>query len=763
VLPVSRARLQERIQRLLSPTFVVDSTAGLDITDPRVLGSYLDAWQELSTNIARYNTLAKSGSGTADELSGLMEYLYDQSPMSDSSAVSPDFQAALRSSQAPTVAVTPEMAGAVMRRSVAMIRRIAEAASKQLEPRATPQLERAVNPEADLLALRRVAALVDLADAKRGLVASVTDSGMFGVALAHSIQDSINLQLQLVATRVSRDSLAPEPAAERLKRVIAALFQYRFMEPVEGRSVNSELRASQRMRFDVGRLELALALRGEYVQGLVTVGEAFPGQVPDRIKRALETQLRDRVIDVAASSQRFLVNDTIAVEDTIEIPVASANLDGAASRLSRLAGVLDTMKAHDEGVHLLVAAQRQAERVIALAQREYDRQNYFAPHVDAIARWQGVLPFSFAYMGVGDSLALSTSLYRPQGAMTTLAHNVAPAVNYLKAYGGDSVRAVRLVAAWDAVVASVQKFDRGDPTSSAAVLRTYIRQTLGVTDLAACSAVGTQPDSMRSAVDLFEIRRREGRAAAIGRCVPGGSAPGVALYRRMRGLFQSQLAGRFPFVDSSGVASAPDADPAAVRELFRLYDALRRSGDVEIRSDPRLAEPAKSAIVFLDQLAKVRPFMAAFIDSGTVHRVPEYALLIGAGDDAREEPWRYGDSVVVGFTVRDSAEQPEFTPAGGWSPLRYVQRHGSVPVRFFHPDTKLELAIPVFPSSAPEIGGGAAPRPAAATVPASGTGTKTAAPSTATKTAPSTTAPTRSKAAPPATKTRVPAARRSRP
>jgi type VI secretion system protein ImpL len=767
VLPVSRARLQERVKRLLSPAFASDSLHGLDIADPRALTSYLDAWQELSANIARYNALARPGTGDAEDLSGLMQYLYDQSPFADSAEVSPDFVDALRGAQAPTLGVTADMANSVMRRSVAMIRVIAEAASRQLAPRATPQAERAVNPQDDLLALRRVAALVDLTDAKHGLVASVTDSGMFGVGLAHAIQDSIDAQLQLIATRIARDSLAPEPAAERLKRVITVLFEYRFMEPVEGRSVSNELRANQRMRFDLGRLELALALRGEYVQGLVTVGEAFPGQVPDRIKRALETQLRDRVIDVAASSERFL-NDSLAVDDTVEVQLAAANLDGVASRINRLAGVLDTMNARDEGTHLHVAAQRQAERVMAIAQREYDRQNYFAPHTDAIARWQGVLPFSFAYMNVGDSLALSTSLYRPQAAITTLAHNVAPAVSYLKAYGSDSVRAVRLLATWDAVVSAVQKFDRGDPTSSAAVLRSYLRQTLGVTDLAGCAAIAAQPDSVKSAVDLFEVRRREARASASGRCVPGGSASGVRTYRAMRALFESRLAGRFPFVDSVNVLGAPDADPAAIRELFRLYDGFRRAGDVELRSDPRLVDPAKNAIAFLDQLAKVRPFVAAFVDSGTVHRLPEYALLIGAGEDVREEPWRYGDSVIVGFASTDSGDEPVFTPGGGWSPLKYVMRHGQMPVRFFHPDTKLELAVPVFPSSAPEIIMGGPARPAAAATGVTGTktatpttGTKTVAPAPGTKTAPSTKAPMASKTPPRATK--APARRRGRP
>src|SRR5205085_4946961 len=102
-------------------------------------------------------------------------------------------------------------------------------------------------------------------------------------------------------------------------------------------------------------------------------------------------------------------------------------------------------------------------------------------------------------------------------------------------------------------------------------------------------------------------------------------------------------------------------------------------------------DAARNAMAFLDQLAKVRPFVAPFVDSGTVHRLPEYALLIGAADDAREEPWRYGDSVIVGFASTDSGDAPIFTPGSGWSPLRYAMRHGQVPLRFFHPDTKLEL------------------------------------------------------------------------
>jgi hypothetical protein len=43
---------------------------------------------------------------------------------------------------------------------------------------------------------------------------------------------------------------------------------------------------------------------------------------------------------------------------------------------------------------------------------------------------------------------------------------------------------------------------------------------------------------------------------------------------------------------------------------------------------------------------------------------------------------------------------------GGWAPLRYVmeRQDTTAGIRFFHPETKIELYLPpVFPSLAPEI------------------------------------------------------------
>jgi type VI secretion system protein ImpL len=130
------------------------------------------------------------------------------------------------------------------------------------------------------------------------------------------------------------------------------------------------------------------------------------------------------------------------------------------------------------------------------------------------------------------------------------------------------------------------------------------------------------------------------RAALLGRCHPSGSGDAVAAYDRMRNVFVNKLAGRYPFVDSTR-ANAPDADPAAVREFYQLFDQFARSHDVMLRSDPRVAPNARAALAFLDQVGAARPFLSPFVDSAATRRSPEYAFVIeplAAGATAELQP-----------------------------------------------------------------------------------------------------------------------------
>ena len=615
---------------------------------------------------------------------------------------SADFENALKQASAPKIVVSPAMAASVVNRAASLLSSVATSAAQQLAPRGTPQALRAINPDDDLSALFGLAALVDVVDPKRGLVASVSDSAILGVRIARMVEDSVQAQLRFVAARLRADTLSPSEAADSLKHAMTELFKSRLMLPRENRTVTADITPNQRLRWDVGRLELALAMRNEFLQSLLVLNNAFPNQPQERLRRALEVQLRVRAIDAAASAQRWTPS---VAESNLEIRGEDANLDAATTRLLNLSIMFDSLGAGPEGRKLIEAGARQAVHTLAMAQALVDRSRPFYPQTGRIAVWNGVLPFSFPALGVSDSLMFQTTLINQTTDMRTLAHDVAHALRFLRLREVDPAHLTPLVTQWEEIASSVARYERGDYTSTLGTLHRYIRESMTLSDLASCAAVASQPDldpDIR-AMDVFAVRRRQYYAAMLGRC--GGNQTSIVMaYQRLRNTFSQRLAGRFPFVDSVQASFAPDADPAAVRDFLREYDAFASAAEVSMRSNPAFAQPAKAVMAFLDQVASTRPFFGPVseIDRG----LPEYGVAVHADDSDWSTRWRWGDSLHISTLVDSLGNERQMFVRGGWAALRaWATNHDSTAsIRFFHPRTAVELVPPKqFPSVAPEI------------------------------------------------------------
>lgn len=735
VLPVTRQRLEERAARLLGTS--EDGTAAgsvalsadeFDASDPRSLTSYLSDVRTLSRNIARYNSLADSTSGNVAELWALLDYLFGEQISSDSGLATSDFEDALKHASGPRIVVPPAVAATVVNRAVGMVSALGDRATRQLAPR-TAAAERAISPEDDLEALNGLAAFVTLLDPKAGVVATVSDSAILGMPLARVVEDSIAARFRRLALQLVRDSIShPDSSAARLRSAIGRLYAHRMMDRTEGRNIAADIRPNERLRWDIGRLELALALPSEFQQAVATIAVGLPRQGPERMRRALEVQLRARSIDVAASAQRFTAVN--ASQDPLqEVRSAGLNLEAAAPRLVRLAQSFDTLQAAAEGRRLLGAGARQAEHALAEAQRIFDGWTYFSPQTARIAAWVGHVPLSAAALGIPDSTERVVTLIRYTSDVRTLGSAVAPAIRYLRQPGiGESLRVPALVSRWEAIATAAQRYERGEASSTLGMLVYFVRDGMGMTDLASCTAKASEPDTTKPSTDVFVIKRRQFRAALVSRCGTGGATAAVASYQRLRTLFQTRLAGRYPFVDTALTPRAAEAEPSAVREFFRQYDAFRIVDDVALRSHPSLSQTARVAIAFVDQLAPVRALAAPFADSGSIRAAPAYSLLATASisadslptylldlevggrqatieDTPLEHMWRAGDSVRVILSPLDTAKARTLYAAGGtWAGLRFAQRPPTgMIVRAYHPDTKIELAVPVFPGSAPEI------------------------------------------------------------
>ena len=725
VLPVTRQRLLERAASLLgsgdpSVAYVPD---GLESGDPLAVPRYLNDVRELSRNIERYNALADSTTGGFQDLSALLEYLFAERIAKDTTLATPEFEQALRRAHAAPIGVSTRMAASVIQRATRVVASIAGSAGRQLAPRRNPD---SIDPERDLAALQGLGALVELVDGERSVMATVGDSAILGVRLAGVVRDSIAAHLQLAAVRIAPDTLAPDSSARRLRNVIGQLFRYRLMQPIEGRNVMGKIGPAERLRWDIGTMELALSLHSEFFQAVVSTADAFPGQDPVRLQRALELQLRDRAVDVAAASQRF--TPFAAVDDVVaEIRAQSLNLEGASSRLARLVEMLDTLGAEDEADLLLDAAARQGEQVLALAQMTLDRNRWLAPDGAGIAAWRGVLPLSFAALGTGDSLQFHTTLLRHETELRTLAHAIAPALRALRVPAVQSaLGAPGMVERWESVHNAVLKYERGDYTSTMGALHRYLAGELMVHSLDDCRDIASMPESSVPSSDIFVTRMRQFAVAVAARCVPGASASAVASYQRLRSYFQTRLAGRYPFVDTASTTRV-EAVVSDVRDFVRQYDVFAVAGEPALRSDPTLAHTARASVTFLEQLEAVRPLLSALDAAARRDPVFTYGMTVAAGalldslntasvdvrvgdrqvaldHTAESFVWTSGEAISAVLTPFDPVQARTLASyAGPWAALRFLQRPAGMDIKLFHPETNLALPVPVFPVTAPEI------------------------------------------------------------
>ena len=691
VLPVSRQRLVERIDRLVGDTAAV--------AEPRALIEYLNEVKTLSRHIAMYNNLATRDSGSVTQLAQLLDYLFGERPLEgDSTYTSEDFQVALREASAARIVMTPDMVRSVRSRSVGLVTQVARSAGEQLAPGVN---DREINPEADLEALRGLRALVDLSDRQRGLVATVSDSAIFGIKLARMVEDSIAAELRMAGLRIFRDTVAPAEAESRLRGMVRQLFALRLMETSSADDVRAEIEPGEQLRWDVGRLELVPAMRAEIERAMMVMLEAMPTRPRDRFTRAFDLQLRMRAVDAAASAQRFV---PVSADTLAELRATAANLDLAASRVFRVAAVLDTLGLRDQGRRLTAAAARQAEQTLVLAQTLWDKGRYYQPATDVIARWNGLIPVNHAAMGIvdTDNLKLVAALATNFASAQMLSRETAPAIRVLRRATADSTRLPKLLAEWESITSAVEKFERGDLSgSSLAALQTYIRDVMVARDIESCAAIATAADTGR-ATDIFQVRRRQFRMAMAGRCADGGTAAATA-YQRLRSTFNTRVAGRYPFVDSTRAATAPDVDLFSLREVLRQYDSFVAAGyNAAMRSDPRLQLAARPAMDFLDQLERVRAVFASVVDNE--RRPPSFLILHADGDELRQERWVYGQPVRALSAAPDSTGmKAEVVVSGPWSALRAAQRKDIERVRLLQSDTHITVALPVFPSAAPEI------------------------------------------------------------
>jgi type VI secretion system protein ImpL len=359
---------------------------------------------------------------------------------------------------------------------------------------------------------------------------------------------------------------------------------------------------------------------------------------------------------------------------------------------------------------------------------------------------------SGAIFDLGAAPVLQAYLDRQLARAQVLAGYAAPFVTLLKNARGvsDSRRLnTQTDVYWDNTISELNRAVQfAEPAGQVGALDDFFLKQLGGLTYANCSAVldAYQPPAIGN--DLFSMRRQAMEDLARLSCDGHGQSDADLHFVRIAMLFNSQLAGRYPF----GPAGSREVPLATVKAFFVYY--AKEKPQLESFLATATGERAKRMKAFIDQLDAVQAFFAGNL-SATPQSVPltlqvgfralpsaspqsdqliAWTLAAGGAQlawpgTANTLAWSFGQPVSLDLQWADRSRylplpdpaQPDlgvsgyhavFRADGPWALLHLIDAHRSGEAQAGPPDPALQLLafhVPVARTGAAAGEGGTNP------------------------------------------------------
>lgn len=109
------------------------------------------------------------------------------------------------------------------------------------------------------------------------------------------------------------------------------------------------------------------------------------------------------------------------------------------------------------------------------------------------------------------------------------------------------------------------------------------------------------------------------------RCVSLSGTTSVNNYTELADLFNSTLAGKFPFVEDP-CSEAPDAEPEQIRAFFEMMDDQSANIKATLLESKGLGGTGQAALAFIEQMDALRSFYGGYLAAGSTIPEPTFGL-----------------------------------------------------------------------------------------------------------------------------------------
>jgi type VI secretion system protein ImpL len=352
---------------------------------------------------------------------------------------------------------------------------------------------------------------------------------------------------------------------------------------------------------------------------------AVPPTMREVLQRVALDRLQGNVLDYVGEAQG---------------PVPPGSPDGAAMQnfdqsldvLQRLLTGFGKFSDPSAGRNFSSVLVSQASGMLVTLENELNGKNLYAVRDQRFDWWEGEKPLSLAAYDVSSADDLKSYLDSERDQISTLNQQADPLVKFLQprsaALGSTEAKAL---ADWRAISEQLKNYTEKTPGNSVLLLEDFIRSGMDKIAPDTSCQENTRDPAGRS--DYFLARRALLRTGALARC---NVLSQRAYSTQIASLFNSRLAGRFPFASAAPQTPFQEAVPGALVDFFGKFDEYGKIAAASLGASPaglapgnaQLAKSRDAALAFLSQMGSIRPVFAAFLMGADKNPVPGFDLAV---------------------------------------------------------------------------------------------------------------------------------------
>ena len=334
----------------------------------------------------------------------------------------------------------------------------------------------------------------------------------------------------------------------------------------------------------------------------------------------LVSPLRRVTLERLTQSVQDLINQAVTTEtgntgmtdEVNAIQDASEPLIQMASTLNRL-GQIDTRN------RMLQLVSGQCLNFLTLLD---DQLTAARPYSAKVENWTGGGSAALAAFAASAPTDLTEYLNHQREQIKYLEQQAKPFVALLQKFMPNPPQQdARRIRKWQGIIQDFEDVDQKSPTANLTLLEQFIRVDMNkITPASSCRSEGGSPES-GGYLDFFVQQQARLYNSIVKRCESLASAIVLKTYTDIADLFNSTLAGKYPFGALSSERNQVEATPEAIQAFYKLLEQNGKTArSILTSNNTSFGESGKQAVQFLDQAEGLR------------------ALIIPAGAEVEKEP-----------------------------------------------------------------------------------------------------------------------------